>query len=392
MLCQEDSLINKGKIVQNDTIKQKIFSGVVTDEAGIPLPGANVLIKNTVVGTTTDFDGEFSISGKVGDTLVISYIGYSSVEAVLGIENILDIALIDSSDSLAEVVVVVAVESEEEELINIPCLTTKRLFSEKKYDSRFEKTQLDSSIAWQSSILKQAESVAIIVEKERLNAISHERFQIDVSNTLHEIYNLCSDQIFAEQSVIGVGTGFIVSENSMITAKHVFEEPIQNYAVIFGYEIIDTEGGLKSQIDASNVYIPTKIDNQSDELDVIKFTVDRAFDRPSLEWENSLDLNINDIEIYMIGYPSGLPLKIALNAGIVENSPFQYFYTSLDGFQGNSGSPVFNLCTNKVIGILVSGEIDYQFNGNCYETTICKYPQCKGEKVIRIESVMEEFK
>ena len=218
-------------------------------------------------------------------------------------------------------------------------------------------------------------------------AVSDEVYQLDLSNTLEQVYNLCSDQIFAKQPVVGTGTGFIVETNAMITAKHVFERSIEDYVVVFGFELVDVSGMVQSKIMASDIFYPKHIEEEFEELDVVKFTVDRAFNRPVLEWENSRDFE-KESEIYMIGYPSGLPLKIALNAGIVDNSPFQYFYTSLDGFQGNSGSPIFNLCSNKVIGVLVAGELDYEYNGNCYQTTLCKYPYCKGEKVIRIENIL----
>ena len=121
--------------------------------------------------------------------------------------------------------------------------------------------------------------------------------------------------------------------------------------------------------------------------DVFIYELDRPLDRPILEWKKSSSLKVRN-EVYMIGHPSGIPKKIAVNASIIENKHAQYFYTSLDSFQGNSGSPVFDFNSHKVIGILVSGELDYTFNGNCNELNFCKYPYCKGEKVIRIENIM----
>ena len=54
------------------------ISGIITDESGIPLPGVNVLVKGTTIGTTTDFDGFYSINAPEGSELVISYIGFTS--------------------------------------------------------------------------------------------------------------------------------------------------------------------------------------------------------------------------------------------------------------------------------------------------------------------------
>ncbi len=56
------------------------ITGIVLDDEGAPLPGASVVVKGTTTGATTDFDGNFSINAEVGDTLVISYIGFESKE------------------------------------------------------------------------------------------------------------------------------------------------------------------------------------------------------------------------------------------------------------------------------------------------------------------------
>ncbi|MFK7747924.1 MAG: carboxypeptidase-like regulatory domain-containing protein [Kordia sp.] len=70
------SLDRKAKLnstMQNDSIT---VQGVVTDESGLPLPGAIVQIKGTNIGATTDFDGHYSIKSNYGTILVISYVGY----------------------------------------------------------------------------------------------------------------------------------------------------------------------------------------------------------------------------------------------------------------------------------------------------------------------------
>ena len=58
---------------------QKV-SGVVMDENNEPLAGVTIIIKNTSVGTVTDFDGVYEINAASGDKLVFSYVGYNTVE------------------------------------------------------------------------------------------------------------------------------------------------------------------------------------------------------------------------------------------------------------------------------------------------------------------------
>ena len=82
-------------------------SGKVTDENGDPLPGANILEKGTTNGTTSDVDGNFTLS-VMGEnsTLVFSFIGYSTREVPVGNQTTFNIQLEPDMRALNEVVVV----------------------------------------------------------------------------------------------------------------------------------------------------------------------------------------------------------------------------------------------------------------------------------------------
>ena len=80
------------------------ISGVVLDENGGPLPGANVVIENTSTGVSTDFDGNFTINANSGEVLVISYIGYTSEYVTVGNQDSITVSL-QLDNELEEVVV-----------------------------------------------------------------------------------------------------------------------------------------------------------------------------------------------------------------------------------------------------------------------------------------------
>lgn len=83
----------------------KTVVGTVTDADGIALPGVNVVIKGTAIGSVTDFDGKYSIKADETSVVVFSYLGYETQEVLaLGKTNI-DIQLIEDAESLNEVVV-----------------------------------------------------------------------------------------------------------------------------------------------------------------------------------------------------------------------------------------------------------------------------------------------
>ena len=73
---------NKNQDEKPETISQTLISGIVLDDASLPLPGASITLKNTHISVQTNFDGEFTFPHKlkIGDLLIVSYIGYETFE------------------------------------------------------------------------------------------------------------------------------------------------------------------------------------------------------------------------------------------------------------------------------------------------------------------------
>ncbi len=86
--------------------QSRLIKGVVQDEAGIPVIGANVMEKNSSNGTITDLDGAFSLQVSEGASLVISYIGYISRQITVSGRNTILVNLKEDSQMIDEVVVV----------------------------------------------------------------------------------------------------------------------------------------------------------------------------------------------------------------------------------------------------------------------------------------------
>ena len=80
------------------------ISGNVTDEAGVPLPAANVIIEGTSIGVSTDFDGNFQIQVEQGQVLQFSFIGYMTKNITLEGQDTINISL-EPDNQLEEVVV-----------------------------------------------------------------------------------------------------------------------------------------------------------------------------------------------------------------------------------------------------------------------------------------------
>ncbi|WP_317196466.1 SusC/RagA family TonB-linked outer membrane protein [Robertkochia flava] len=83
----------------------KTISGTVTDQDGLPLPGASVMVKGTASGTQTDFDGNYTVEASEGQTLVYSYVGQKTEERVVGSSSTINVQLAQDAQALEEVVV-----------------------------------------------------------------------------------------------------------------------------------------------------------------------------------------------------------------------------------------------------------------------------------------------
>ncbi|MDR7131084.1 TonB-linked SusC/RagA family outer membrane protein [Algoriphagus sp. 4150] len=86
--------------------QQRILKGVVTAASdGLPLPGVTIVDKSTKSGTTTNADGEYSISVNENTVLVFSFIGFSDQEFTVGNQTELLVSLEEEASDLSEVVV-----------------------------------------------------------------------------------------------------------------------------------------------------------------------------------------------------------------------------------------------------------------------------------------------
>lgn len=110
--------------------------GRVTDEAGEPLAGVSVLVKNTVVGTSTDADGRYSLTFTGDDAaLVFMYLGFQTAEEPVGARSTLDVTLRENKQILEEVVVVGYGSVKRRDLIGAVDQVDSRQFAERSNPS-----------------------------------------------------------------------------------------------------------------------------------------------------------------------------------------------------------------------------------------------------------------
>lgn len=217
-----------------------------------------------------------------------------------------------------------------------------------------------------SSVAAQVETVDILPSGE--NAVELKSF------LLSEKMRVCKEERFSEQNTVSHCTGFLIAKDLLVTASHcaIKEGSCEKFNWIFDYKntsnIIPNENLYKCKkievLDAGNDYAIIRLDRETNRAPL------------KLKTKSGGGLFKKKPELAVIGTPTGLPLKITDNAkevNVQDDSRklgANFFYVNADTFGGNSGSPIFDMETKEVEGILVSGNEDYKFDSNtqCFKT------------------------
>lgn len=85
---------------------KKVITGVIKDESGEPIIGANVIEKGTTNGIITDVDGKFTLNVSDNSTILVSYIGYMQKEMQVKNQTYFEISLLEDLQMIEEVVVI----------------------------------------------------------------------------------------------------------------------------------------------------------------------------------------------------------------------------------------------------------------------------------------------
>lgn len=221
--------------------------------------------------------------------------------------------------------------------------------------------------------------------------------------------NLCEDEPFRNQPIGAFCSGALISEDTIITAGHCInsEAKCSSTYFVFGYAVKDRQNPdtAVTEFDSSNVYkcskiIKTQVGPEPTEENPqgIGLGPDYAIVKLDRKVVGKTPLKINTNqkltagqEMFVIGYPVGLPVKFADGAIVRDPSPYGYFVANLDTYGGNSGSPVFNLNTNLIEGILVRGDNDFVSTPQgCTISNVVDSNGGRGEDVTKI-SVLYKY-
>jgi V8-like Glu-specific endopeptidase len=257
----------------------------------------------------------------------------------------------------------------------------------------FESSELDKSFV--DTVKKQAESVACLISHQFLIKKAEGGWELSPKvPTLAQVVEYefqakqGTNETFGEQEAFhdeyaaGFGTAFLVGKQLAMTAAHCIckkdtnilnEKIIQATYIVFGFQndkklFADKQVyQIKRVVSHQFTRIKDKNQNFTEWTDWALVELDR--EAPYTPLKMNMTKKVADkVELYMLGHPSGLPVKFVGNGSVQRNTQKDFFESNLDGFGGNSGSPTFNKVTHEVEGMLCSGGEDYEIT-NSYRGT-----------------------
>jgi hypothetical protein len=183
-----------------------------------------------------------------------------------------------------------------------------------------------------------------------------------------------------------------------MTAAHCvgggFESFCKTHSWVFDHKL-DSNESLSTVIDPVNVYKCASITSSPNKVraDYAIVTLERpVLDRKPVHIQIDRLVKKND-QVFTIHSPRGLPLKYS--TGFVRDSARSgnYFVTNLDTMRGSSGAPVFDARTEKVVGMLVQGDHDFELLDErfCNAFKRCDDTDCRGESVLSLKSVFSKL-
>lgn len=258
---------------------------------------------------------------------------------------------------------------------------------------------------------EEAKSVACFVAKNFLKK-TKDGYEIKSSvPTLKEYiqkskqHPLGNNEPFGEEKTLGYGTGFLITDDTLVTAAHVVCErnsnkldsaAIKNSFVVFDY-FMEGDNQCRTSFRDDQIYEIKEIkshcfsrDSGWSDYAIVKLTKKVEGRRPAVL--NFSALHEGD-EICMLGYPIGLPLKFTNNASVMKDGHPNYVECAIDAFGGNSGSPIYKKNTEKnvyeVAAILCTGLDDFIINdlkecvsNRVSKDTIGKFEGCQRISVL----------
>ncbi len=201
-----------------------------------------------------------------------------------------------------------------------------------------------------------------------------------------DVLQLCAEEPFREQFMLGDCTGFAIGDSHLMTARHCIptQKSCDERVIVFGHTN-ETQNSFPTE----SIFHCKRIIEAAEKGfgDLVLIELDRKMNAVPAAFSfrqtnQSSEKRPTDRPLYVAGHPFGASLTV---------SPLETHLKAVDTFfstgaadvaQGASGSPLFDPISGEVFGVLTGGETDLEWDvtRNCNKTRVCHSDECRGEQ------------
>ncbi|MCA9518123.1 MAG: trypsin-like peptidase domain-containing protein, partial [Myxococcales bacterium] len=212
---------------------------------------------------------------------------------------------------------------------------------------------------------------AAMIDWDSVQVAASGDVSLDTRFTLQQTENLCSDQLFLTQPTTASCSGTLIDDDLVITAAHCAGSLSDCASSAWVFDFLYEGDGDLAVVSADDVYscVDVVVNGPVDLPgfhDIAVVQLDRPVTGRAPAIVAPQTTLTQGTPLLMLGYPSGLPLKVDEGGHVQQprTSAGDYFVASVDSFAGNSGSGVFG-ADRQLLGVLTDGAADYERRGNC---------------------------
>ena len=228
--------------------------------------------------------------------------------------------------------------------------------------------------------IKWGKAVLAEVPTYKIRQIDSKTISFDTITPIAAL-NLCPEEKFSSESMLASCSGFLVAPDLLVTAGHCMKDLNDCKNNLWLLDFDESQNTFTTeQIYACKDIVAA---NLSSDFTLIRLSRPVKDRRPlTIRQKGSLNKNA---EFTVIGHPLGLPKIASDQAFLHGNLGNKTFTIFSDTYSGNSGSPVIDVKTSLVEGILIKGDRDFQmdYDSGCYRSYHCDSDNCLGETVLR---------